>query len=239
MQVIKLDEAGYSSALVGLGKSYKQPFGKMHDVADRNKDKDGGHNKFLEHIVTWWDITMPRSWWAQFDTYRVAVSKQSGSTMHTLKRDGLCPDDFDCEIQSDAVLVINEMIQDGADIEHIKNELPEGFLQDREVVLSYATLRNIIIQRRDHKLAGAWGYFCQAIIDQVDYPDLLPLVGRDRTAAWLNYTEMLEGKRQWPEQAGRVMMSHAKILERMGMSADKRQAFMRDIIDAVLQSNAI
>jgi hypothetical protein len=48
-----------------------------------------GHDKFLEMIHVWLDITTCRSIWQQFDTYRVGVTKSSESTHHRLIEDVL------------------------------------------------------------------------------------------------------------------------------------------------------
>lgn len=42
------------------------------------------HSKFLRSIMVWVDITAPLYWWAEFDTYKVGVVRNSCSTMHKL-----------------------------------------------------------------------------------------------------------------------------------------------------------
>ena len=42
------------------------------------------HMKFMRQIQVWTDITMPRYWWSEFDTYKVGTSANSTSTMHKL-----------------------------------------------------------------------------------------------------------------------------------------------------------
>ena len=42
------------------------------------------HMKFMRQIQVWADITMPRYWWSEFDTYKVGTSANSTSTMHKL-----------------------------------------------------------------------------------------------------------------------------------------------------------
>lgn len=72
-----LNESGYEEAMLGLSLSFNQPVSNMKGVSDRLYDKDGGHNKFLESVCVWLDITMPRYWWSEADTYRISVTKQS------------------------------------------------------------------------------------------------------------------------------------------------------------------
>ena len=77
-------EAGYEEAILGLSLNKNQPIENMPNVLRRLAHKGGGHSKALESICVWLDITAPRFWWAEFDTYRVGMTKQSQSTIHTL-----------------------------------------------------------------------------------------------------------------------------------------------------------
>ena len=52
------------------------------------------HRKFMRQIHVSVDITAPRYWWSEFDTYSVGVSKNSDSTMHTKKKETLTIDMF-------------------------------------------------------------------------------------------------------------------------------------------------
>ena len=82
-----VEEAGYMSALGGLGHNKKQPQDRgMHAVAVRLAPMDGGHNKFLESIYVWLNVKAPRYWWQEADTFRLST-KQSESTMHTLNKE--------------------------------------------------------------------------------------------------------------------------------------------------------
>ena len=170
MKVKLLSEAGYEEALLGLSLSYNQPVENMPEVAEGLADKDGGHNKFLESMIVWLDITAPRYWWQQFDTYRVGISKQSESTMHTLKRRELTYEDFE-HITLASLEAINWHIKN-SDLELSKGVLPEGFLQRRVVCANYKALRYIIGQRYTHKLRE-WKVFCDLVMGQVKYPTFL------------------------------------------------------------------
>jgi hypothetical protein len=59
------------------------------------------------------------------------------------------------------------------DLLKIKTTLPEGFLQRRIWVMSYKTLKNVIIQRYNHRLPH-WKIFCDQLKRQLDHPELLP-----------------------------------------------------------------
>jgi len=166
-----LREAGYEEALLGLSLSYGQDPEKMSAVAWRLCDKDGGHNKFLESIVVWLDITAPRYWWQEFDTYRIGVTKQSSSTIHTLTRRALSQADFEHPVASAALEHLNLLIAEGQ-LEEAKWNLPESFLQRRIVCTNYKTLRNMMLQRWNHRLPE-WHVFIKAL-GALEHRELLP-----------------------------------------------------------------
>jgi hypothetical protein len=172
IKVIKIEETSIEPALFGLSLNKKQPLENMYEVAKRLCDKDKGHNKFLEHIVTFFDITAPRFFWQEFDTFRIGVSKQSESTMHTILKDGkLTPENFDDIIPLPILDRVNQKIVEG-DLLGVKNILPEGFLQRREVMMSYKTIRHINVQRFNHRLHH-WQEFLKCVKEQLDHPELI------------------------------------------------------------------
>ena len=158
MKIEIMHEAGYEQALVGLSLSYKQPVGNMPDVAQRIHAQEDGHNKFLESMMVWLDITAARYWWQQFDTYRIGITKQSESTMHTLLKRPLTQDDFEGEIDPATLAHLNELIAARKFVQ-AKHELPESFLQRRVVCTNYKTIRRMIKQRYTHRL-HEWQLFC-------------------------------------------------------------------------------
>ena len=105
-----LKESGFYEALFGLSLSFdvispevitgesnllsNEKFLKMQKVAQTLAFKGGGHNKFLESMQVWLLIRGSLSFWKQFDTYRVGTTKQSESTMHTLRKRVLTENDF-------------------------------------------------------------------------------------------------------------------------------------------------
>lgn len=129
------------------------------------------HCKHLRMIMVYADITAPRYWWTEFDTYRNGVEKVSCSTMHKLASRSLTMDDFEHDCLMDEVLEHFIELANNS-IRHIKGEfpinsteedkkhvwrgliqgLPQSYLQKRTVMMSYAALRNIYRQREGHKL---------------------------------------------------------------------------------------
>ena len=155
--------------MIGLSLSHDQPVEEMPKIAEKLYCKDGGHNKFLESIVVWLDIHAPRYWWQQFDTYRVGMTKQSSSTVHTLLQDVLTQYDFVEPIPQDFLWQLNNYIERDQ-LLTVKAMLPEGFLQRRICCTNYQTLRRIIKQRQNHKLPE-WQRFSTAILLQIDHKE--------------------------------------------------------------------
>lgn len=178
MEVKILKEAGHCASITGLSLSYDVSFDHANKVSHVLADKDGGHNKFLESIYVWLDVTAPRFWWQEADTYRLST-KQSASTMHTIHRRNLKQEDFDEPIFPAYLDELNAKVakynksKSIPDLVSLKNALPEGFMQRRIWVVNYKTLRNILLQRTTHRLPH-WKLFCAAIRVQALAPHLLP-----------------------------------------------------------------
>lgn len=187
MEVYVVKESGYFEALIGIGLSYgltsaynfnhemgSTEFKKLEKVAFNLFPKERGHNKFLESIAVWLDLNAPRFWWQEFDTYRVGVTKQSESTIHTITRNDLDQNNFEYDIPEITLIRLNHYIKD-KNFVALKNELPEGFLQRRIICTNYKVLRHIIQQRRKHKLVQ-WKFFIEEVIKQCEQPFFADLV---------------------------------------------------------------
>ena len=187
MKVEIIGEAGFEEALYGIGLSYgltsELPFiefidddhllSRVWDVSDRLCDKEDGHNKFLESMQLWISINAPRFLYSEIDTYRIST-KQSESTMHTLTKRDLTQNDFEYNIPSFYLDHLNKRVkkvrENKIEIDILKNDLPEGFLQTRIWNMSYKTLRNIIKQRRKHKLLQ-WRMFCDYMLRNIKHKE--------------------------------------------------------------------
>lgn len=131
------------------------------------------HRKYLRMIIVYMDITAPRYWWPEFDTYKVGTVANSCSTMHTLTSKPITLDDFEIDgMLSDYIRgVVSEC-------EYLRNMyidmkankywrmliqlLPQSYLQRRTVMLNYETCYNIYCQRKGHKLKE-WEMLREAI----------------------------------------------------------------------------
>lgn len=167
-----IEEAGYHSAMVGISLNKDKNPEEMHQVALNLAPKDGGHNKFLEQMIMWLIVRAPRYWWQEADTFRLS-SKSSQSTMHTILKNELVSENFECgNIPSEQLKTCNYLLNN-RELVNLKRQLTEGFMQKRMWMVSYKTMRNIIIQRRNHRLPH-WQSFINQIQRQVSCPEFLP-----------------------------------------------------------------
>lgn len=129
------------------------------------------HAKFLRQIMVWVDVTLPRFVWSEWDTYKIGTVANSQSTMHRLIKDGISSEEIEFPWFADSatdqdmtntINTINRLIDRYKEEEDktvkeqlffaIKALLPEGYVQTRLVTLSYATLKNMYNQRKNHRL---------------------------------------------------------------------------------------
>jgi thymidylate synthase ThyX len=143
----------------------------MPAVARRLAFLGDGHNKFLESIVVWLDVVAPRYFWQEFDTYRVGVTRQSESTMHTVTQRPLAQTDFSHSVPEAHLAHLNRLISEGR-WEETKWQLPESFLQRRVVSANYMALQRIVRQRLSHRLPE-WREFVDQLIASVEHPEYL------------------------------------------------------------------
>lgn len=98
------------------------------------------HAKAMRMPQVWANITAPRWFWHELQTYEVGVTKGcSNSTMHQ-----------ECKSLS------------GEELEEAKDNINEGLRQTRTYMFSYQALRRIYFQRRNHRL-HIWHEFCEWI----------------------------------------------------------------------------
>lgn len=184
MKATVLRECGYEEALRGMAYSYKDSatdpnvwwplqFDRAIKRAVALAHRSGGHNKFLESIGLWIDIQGSRTWWSEMDTYRVGITKQSESTMHTLAKRPPTPEDFEEGTHPRIIQTFTELWPEiKGDINSLKKALPEGFLQRRIVHLNYKQLQNIYYQRHDHRLL-AWREMLSQVLSQIEHPEFI------------------------------------------------------------------
>lgn len=122
------------------------------------------HRKFLRQIFICADITAPRYWWQEFDTYKIGTVANSCSTMHKLKDypfdltmfeidEGTADDYWDNQI--DVLEYFRELYNKTKDIKYLrtlKQRLPEAFLQKRTITSNYEVVLGQLRQREPHRL---------------------------------------------------------------------------------------
>lgn len=89
-------DSGYSTA--SAHSSYRRPLFEIGpndlDLAQKLVKSGSDHRKFLRQIFVSMDITAPRYWWTEFDTYKVGTVANSESTMHTIHKRAFREEDF-------------------------------------------------------------------------------------------------------------------------------------------------
>jgi len=81
-----------------------------NDLSLAQKMIKGGstHSKYLRQIFVSVDITAPRYWWSEFDTYKIGTTANSSSTMHKLTAYPMNREMFEFN-------GIKELVEDGTD----------------------------------------------------------------------------------------------------------------------------
>lgn len=146
------------------------------DLSNRLLRAGPEHCKHLRMINVTVDITAPRFWLIELDTYRAGVEKVSCSTMHRLMSRPLTKDDFECSPESEDKIesvcrAINGRMETYRELKKLGDEekskevwrgiiemLPQSYLQKRTYMFSYAALHHICQQREGHKLKE-WAEF--------------------------------------------------------------------------------
>ena len=193
--VEKIDAYGFEAAIRGMRNPLaswdKSDSGYYLEEWDREVFGIGGrdmelmrklfrcgseHRKYMRQIYVSMDITAPLYWWKEFDTYKVGVTADSTSTMHTLHRRDLTLEDFSHDkltLQSRVCLeytvgVINHCrklyvdTNDRVYWDQMIQLLPTSFNQLRTVTMNYENAVNMIHQRKHHKLTE-WKEFVEVL----------------------------------------------------------------------------
>ncbi|HJB07126.1 MAG TPA: hypothetical protein H9716_04600 [Candidatus Enterocloster faecavium] len=143
------------------------------DLAKRLRRAGSDHRKFLRQVFVSVDITAPIYWWKEYDTYKVATTANSTSTMHKIHSKPFELEDFSCDHMTPDTLefmktVIERLEQirlrfaaekQKEDWYDLIQLLPSSYNQMRTCSLNYETLINIYHARKNHKLQE-WHTFC-------------------------------------------------------------------------------
>lgn len=141
------------------------------------------HRKYLRQIMVSMDITSNHTFWAEFDTYKVGVTRNSCSKMHKIHTKKFEPDDFTHENIDKVDFAKEEFNRVLKTVERCRilfNEtkdkkywralvdlLPMGYNLKATVTMSYENVFNILQYRQGHKLSE-WNEFCE-ILKELPY----------------------------------------------------------------------
>lgn len=140
------------------------------------------HRKFLRQIFVSVDITAPRYWWIEADTYKVGVTSNSCSTMHKLTSEPITIEMFNCvgTTEDDTEYwkgVIEHLEKLRIEYNRTKSNvvwkslicaLPQSFIQKRTVTMNYENVLNMVRQRRNHKLTE-WSVEFMEFVSKLPY----------------------------------------------------------------------
>ena len=143
------------------------------------------HAKYRRMIAVYADVTAPRYWWTEYDTYKVGTVANSCSTMHKIADKKFTPEDFSTEhlVGKSFAALKNTLEVMNLEREHYlatKDKdcwwqmiqlLPQSYNQKRTIMLNYEVLATIYRQRKGHKL-DEWRDFCKWI-EQLPYSELI------------------------------------------------------------------
>lgn len=191
MNVKLIHETGYISALFGIGLSFGLTSGmsivelsqpparglllKLENRAIKLSKENGGEDKFLRQLFVTFDITAPRYWWTEMDTYKVGTVAQSESTMHTILKRPITLADFAIDSPDSNIgyfIEVLNQLREAKKFRELIQMLPQSYMQRRIWSANYAVLKNIYKQRATHKLSE-WRYFIETSREQILYPRFL------------------------------------------------------------------
>ena len=162
-------------------------------LVDATKTGNNAHAQFLTGIRVNFDLTCSNKMWVEAERYRFLEFVSSQSTMHRITKFDLDKaynayvDSRIIEIMKEKVMAYNNYCleissglipQDQRIIEEIENKKkkmyleilysnPSGFELTARMATNYRCLRNIYLQRKDHRLPE-WREFCKWI-EQLPY----------------------------------------------------------------------
>ncbi len=134
------------------------------------------HAKFLRYVTVTFDVTAPRYWWAEMDTYKVGTVRNSCSTMHKVAAKEFVREDFSTEhLNEHSLCALDGLIEalNKARTDYIQSKskedwwqmiqlLPASLNQKATLLVNYQVLQNIYATRRNHRL-DEWHVFCRWI----------------------------------------------------------------------------
>ena len=161
------------------------------ELMDRLSRSGPSHAKFLRYINVTMDVTAPRYWWAEMDTYKVGTVRNSCSTMHKVQSKEFTREDFSCEhLDEESLKTLDTLIstinrardrfnekKDKSDWWQMIQLLPASLNQKATLQLNYQVLQGIYATRKNHRL-DEWHDFC-GWIESLPMSTLITLPKKD------------------------------------------------------------
>lgn len=177
------------------------------------------HRKFLRMIHIQADITAPLYWWKEYDTYKIATTGNSCSTMHKIHEYEFTMDMFTAEYLDKVGFNILDSIINYLNFYRKKfldsgkkdkdawykmvQMLPTSYMQKRTVDLNYENVLGMLKDRHLHK-QDEWCDFSNVLYSALPYMDMIykaaygcdmPMKAKSEREVSYNVKFRLEG---WP-----------------------------------------
>lgn len=134
-----------------------------------NNPINSGEINFLKGIRVSFDIKYPGYFSPELQRYHFIDIVSSSSKMHKLSVLGANDESFNKYTDPRSIQVLQELIdkynanKNYDNFMRMLSSCPQGIELFMRVSTNYACLRNIWIQRKNHKLKEDWGAFCEFI----------------------------------------------------------------------------
>ena len=153
----------------------EQDIKRGRKLVEATKSGNGAHSQFLTGIRVNFDLTCSNKMWVEAERYRFLEFVSSQSTMHRITKFDL-DDQYNEYVDARIIAIMkmkvaayNTAVKNNEDQEIIKRKYleilysnPAGFCLTARMTTNYRCLRNIYIQRKDHRLPE-WRQFCKWI----------------------------------------------------------------------------
>lgn len=186
MRIETLQVAGIESAIKGIfypltknrSDSYMNEEGEFilgtrdRQLAQSLLTLDLKQAKFMNQISVWATITMPIYWWNELRKYKQDLEHSCSTFKASIfQPEPLCLEQFSYDMKDEALIrviveALNEirlkwittenMNEKISLVRQAKTLLPEGFLQTKIIVLTYAELRTIYQHYCKHQSTSEW-----------------------------------------------------------------------------------
>lgn len=141
-------------------------------LVEATKNGNNAHAQFLTGIRVAFDLTFSVKAWTEAERYRFLEFVSSQSTMHRLARFNLDAS-YDEHVDPRVVAIMKEKVAEYNALEEADPAKPQkylellytnpcGFRLTARMTTNYRCLRNIYMQRKDHRLPE-WREFCKWI----------------------------------------------------------------------------